>query len=732
MRRCSVFPGQGTQFTGMGKEFFELYPEEVARADEALGYSIVSLCIENSGDELGNTSYAQPAILFVSYLSWLEMQKRDPHTPDYLLGHSLGEYTALLISGVIDLTQALQLVQQRGRVMARAAQGGMAAVMNITSTALEHLLQQLDAPLEVANYNTPLQTVVAGTAEAISQLQSLLVDTEGYCIPLQVSGAFHCSIMREAAESFRDILDKVDFKEFNIPVISNVTGRPYRKEQIVELLTKQIYSSVQWVSSICWIEQQGEIIYNEYGPKSILLPMIDTIKNSLPKEIKCINTIHRKIRNKRFGSPSFLEAFNLVEPLMAGAMYRGISSPDLVIAMAKAGYLASLGTGGLDLESIKRAVRRMQDVLVSKERFAVNLLAEYSGSGREMKTVKMLLGEGVTIIEAAAFVEVTPALALFKIKGLKEVDGVIQSSHHIIAKVSHHMVAQKFLSPFSEEILEQLLSEQLITADEAALASTVVIADALTVEADSGGHTDQKAALTLFPALKRLRDERAPKVHIGLAGGIGTPEAALSAFMLGADYIVTGSINQATVEAGQSNAVKELLSEVTVNDTAYAPAGDMFEVGAQVQVVKKQTMFPMRARKLFELYRQYQSLDDIPGDVIRNMEEQFFKRSLHEVLKECLSQYPEEYVAKVSKDPQKKMALLFKHYYSYASVQAMSGGSDRTNYQVHCGTAMGAFNKWVKGSEYEKWQQRKVVAISEKLLNETYELYTKVQTSLLN
>lgn len=727
MKHCCVFPGQGTQFTGMGKELFPHFPKIVAIADEVLGYSIQALCLGESEFDIKRTEYAQPAILIVSYLTWLKDQSEFSREPDYLIGHSLGEYTALLISGAFDVSTALKLVKVRGRLMSQASNGGMAAVMNINASKLEMLIKSLGLSLEISNYNTPVQTVVSGSYDGIVSLQNAIKGSDGYCVPLPVSGAFHSQAMFNASVEFEKCLEGVHFNSLNIPVISNVTAKPFADHEIKDLLCKQIYSPVQWMQSINSIESENDVRYYEFGPKSILIPMIDSIKKSLP--IKNDNTIVQ--RKKRFGSLNFRETFNLKEALMAGAMYRGISSPKLVIAMAKAGYLASLGTGGLSIDEIATLIDKVHSSLLNGESFAVNLLAEYSGSGREMNTINLLLRKGVTIIEAAAFVDVSPALSLFKIKGLEEIDDRVICKHKIIAKVSHHIVAEKFLSPIPQDIISHLLNDGLISEKEAEMAQGLIVADALTVEADSGGHTDQKAASTLFPALKYIRDNKAKQVYVGLAGGIGTPESVLSAFVMGADYVVTGSINQATVEAGQSNEVKSLLAQITINDTAYAPAGDMFEIGALVQVVKKQTLFPMRARKLYELYKQYSSLDDIPYDEKIRIEKDYFKSSIGDQLKKLQSNMSEKNYNACISDSQKKMALLFRDYFTYASNQAISGGNDKANYQIHCGSIMGAFNEWVKGSKYERWQERGIEDISDKLFDDTYLLYSNLNKTLL-
>ncbi len=163
------------------------------------------------------------------------------------------------------------------------------------------------------------------------------------------------------------------------------------------------------------------------------------------------------------------------------------------------------------------------------------------------------------------------------------------------------------------------------------------MADDICVEADSGGHTDRGVAATLLPAIQRQRDAAMAahayrkSIRVGCAGGIGTPEAAAAAFVLGADFILTGSINQCTVEAGTSDLVKDLLQEMQVQDTDYAPAGDMFEIGARVQVLKRGLFFPVRANKLYELYRSVDSIEQIDPGTARMIQEKYFQRSLAEV-----------------------------------------------------------------------------------------------------
>src|SRR6185437_11150255 len=195
-------------------------------------------------------------------------------------------------------------------------------------------------------------------------------------------------------------------------------------------------------------------------------------------------------------------------------------------------------------------------------------------------------------------------------------DGGIEIGHRVLAKISRHEVAEAFMSPAPDHIVEQLLREGLVTAEQAELGRRVPVSGDICVEADSAGHTDGGIPTVLFPAMLQLKRtiERkfnyAEPICMGLAGGIGTPEAAAAAFVMGADFILTGSINQCTVDAGTSEPVKDLLQEMDIQDTAHVPAGDMFEIGAKVQVAKRGLFFPARASKLYELYQRYASVDE--------------------------------------------------------------------------------------------------------------------------
>ncbi|UAA37178.1 PfaD family polyunsaturated fatty acid/polyketide biosynthesis protein [Paraneptunicella aestuarii] len=434
------------------------------------------------------------------------------------------------------------------------------------------------------------------------------------------------------------------------------------------------------------------------------------------------------------GANSFRERYNIKYAYLTGAMYKGIASKELVIAVAKAGLMGFLGTAGMSLERIEKEIQFIQQELGSEHSYGMNLHSHLDHPEVEMDTVNLYLKYGITCIEAASFMQMTPALIYYRLSGLhQKSDSTIECRNRIIAKISRPEVARAFLSPPPERLVLKLLKEGKITQQQADMAKHISMSDDICVEADSGGHTDQGIASVLLPSMQSLRKEieqerqSAHKIHIGLAGGIGTPQAAVAAFMMGADFILTGSINQCTVEAGTSDYVKNLLQDINVQDTDYAPAGDMFEVGAKIQVLKKGIFFPSRANKLFSLYSHYNSWDEIPEKIRHQVENKYFQKSFDQVWQEVQSHHQRKNqhatLEKAAKNSKHKMALVFRWYFAYANQLAFTGDEkNQVDFQVHTGPALGAFNQWVKNTHLESWRNRHVDQIAEKLMRETAEL----------
>jgi len=423
------------------------------------------------------------------------------------------------------------------------------------------------------------------------------------------------------------------------------------------------------------------------------------------------------------GSVRFRELFGTDYAYYAGAMYKGIASKEMVIALGQAKFLGFLGTGGLSRERVDADLAEIAATLGPGAPFGANLLHALGHPEIEEQMVDAFLRHGVRNVEASAFMSLTPAVVRYRCKGLTRMpDGSIDQPHRVIAKISRPEVAKVFMSPPPEKLLSKLIAEAAITSEEAELARRLPVASAVTVESDSGGHTDQGASFSQFPAIaavnRRLQSEHhfAVAPLVGMAGGIGSPQAVAAAFVMGADYVVTGSINQCSVEAGTSDGVKSILEKLDIQDTTYAPAGDMFELGAKVQVVKKGTFFASRANKLFDLYQNHSSIDEIDPKVIRQLEEKYFQRPISEVWAETEAFYRRvapEALARAETSPKAKMSLIFRWYFTHSSRLALSGDADgRVDYQIHCGPALGTFNQLVQGGALERWQDRHVADVA--------------------
>ncbi|HNT74672.1 MAG TPA: PfaD family polyunsaturated fatty acid/polyketide biosynthesis protein [Anaerolineae bacterium] len=436
---------------------------------------------------------------------------------------------------------------------------------------------------------------------------------------------------------------------------------------------------------------------------------------------------------QQLGDPGFRAAYGLEYAYMAGSMANGISSAEMVIALGKAGMLGAFGAGGLPPEPLEAAIKQVQAALPGRP-YAFNLINSPNEPALERGAVELYLRHGVRVIEASAYLALTPYVVQYRVAGLEAgPDGDVVIRNRIIAKVSRREVATRFMQPAPAKLLADLRAQGLITETQARLAERVPMADDVTVEADSGGHTDNRPLVCLMPSLLELRDELqaqygyATPVRIGAAGGIGTPAAALGALMMGAAYVLTGSVNHSCVEAGTSPHVKQLLAQAAMTDVMMAPAADMFEMGVNLQVLKRGTMFPMRARKLYELYQAYDSLEALPAAERQKLEQQIFKRELDAVWAECVAFFNRRDPAQIEKaqqNPKRQMALVFRWYLGLATRWAVMGEPGReVDYQIWCGPAMGAFNDWARGTELELPENRHVADVGLRLMAGAAMLY---------
>lgn len=463
----------------------------------------------------------------------------------------------------------------------------------------------------------------------------------------------------------------------------------------------------------------------------LLIKSCDGIHTSRPTQSNLAslpdNAYVPAIRPENLGSSEFKRRHGLKYAYVAGAMANAIASTALVKTMGQNGMVGFFGAGGLSLSHIESAILELKESLGEKP-FGFNLIHSLADPGHEMATVKLYIHHGITLISAAAFLRITLPLVYYRVKGIhKNRQGEIITPNRVIAKVSRIEVARQFFAPPPEKLLSQLVEQKMITSEEAVLASEIPMAQDLTAEADSGGHTDNRPALALLPTFIALRNEAMATYNfktalcVGLGGGIATPESAAAAFSMGAAYILTGSINQACVESGICEDVKKLLSQAEQADVAMAPSADMFEIGARVQVLKRGTLFPVRAEKLYQFYKNYRCFSDLPLAAQKEIEEKYLLTSFDAAWQSTrqffLSRGSQQEVDRAEQDPSHKMALVFRSYLGQSSKWAIQGNPLRKmDYQVWCGPAMGAFNQWVKGSFLEPHTNRFAAEIAMNLL----------------
>ena len=478
------------------------------------------------------------------------------------------------------------------------------------------------------------------------------------------------------------------------------------------------------------LDQHCYVVQNE---KTVGVCLAEDVKNSTAGTSMFLLAHALPLQVAQLGDPEFMRIYGLNMAYMTGAMANGIASEELVIASGKVGLLSSFGAAGLVPSRIEEAINKIQQALPNGP-YVFNLIHSPSEDAIERGAVDLFLKYGVTTVEASAFLDLTPNIVRYRVAGLRlNAQNQVEIGNRVIAKISRTEVASKFMAPAPATILQKLLAEGKITEEQAQLAANIPMADDITVEADSGGHTDNRPLVSLLPVILVLRDQFQAKygyaqpIRVGAAGSIGTPASALAAFMMGAAYVLTGSVNQSCVEAAASAHSKILLAQAEMADVTMAPAADMFEMGVELQVLKRGTMFPMRAKKLYELYKNYESIEEIPQQERQKLEQQVFRNSLDEIWRQTEEHFnardPHQ-IERAKDHPKRKMALIFRWYLGLSSRWSNTGEKGReTDYQIWCGPAMGAFNYWVKGSYLEEVSNRKTVEVAWHIMTGAAYLY---------
>lgn len=748
-----LFPGQGSQKKGMGLELVEKYPEIMKSWEQHTDIDFWLAC-SGQGDYFSRTDSLQPILYTVNYIYAIDAI-RHSRKPDLLAGHSLGEITALVVGGMLDYSTGLRLAIERGKLMNSAPEGGMLAVVNADLAELKQIiLRPQFQRIDIANYNSPSETVFSGPSEDLHKFFRLLRSNNIQAIPLRVSSPFHSRYMNEAASLLYSFCLKLNFAEAKIPIVSNVNAELYTPELAPHLIAHQVKSPVQWHSCVLKLRSLGASSALEVGPGNVLTRLWQD-NTQLAKPItQTKNTANRSLsqdENSRFpeterniairsfgevawkkppnsksnclGSSDFCAEYGIKHAYASGSMFRGISSIEMVKRMSLSGYLSFFGSGGLNINVVEKCTKIISS-LPQRAQIGINLLYQARNSAAEEALVTLALKNNISVIEASAYTDVTAELVRYRFSGARSTGGFPHLPNRLIMKLSRTDIAEKFLVPPPSELIELLVSQGKITPDEASVARNVPIASDICVESDSGGHTDHGSALILVPAIKSLARSleeayRLQHVRIGAAGGVGTPDAILGLTSLGAEFVVTGSINQCTPEAGTSDLAKDLLARAGIHDMATAPAADLFELDGQVQVLRKGTLFAARANQLHRVFRLYRSWDEVPSSVKKSIEKYILRSSYEEALSKVYGRSSSsDKLNHLEKTPRARMAAVFRTYLIRSTTAAINGVVEESNdFQIHCGPAMGAFNRWASGTILEDWRNRHVDVIADTLIN---------------
>jgi trans-AT polyketide synthase, acyltransferase and oxidoreductase domains len=428
------------------------------------------------------------------------------------------------------------------------------------------------------------------------------------------------------------------------------------------------------------------------------------------------------------GDRSFQECHAVRFAYVGGDMARGISSGEMVINLARSGMLGFFGSAGVPLDRVEREIAGLKAALDPQGlSWGVNLIHQPGDPAAEQETVELFLRSGVRRMSASAFMGITPGLVRFACRGLRlDSTGRIQRRHHLFAKISRPEVARGFLEPAPPDMLGRLVASGALSSREAELARGIPLAGDITVEADSGGHTDNRPLPVLFPVVANLRQRIAAQYgyanppRLGAAGGLGTPDAVAAAFCLGAGYVLVGTAHQACVESGLSREGKDLLFGAAMTDVAMTPSADMFELGGKVQVLKRGTMMAVRANELRRIYMRYGALGEISEETRARIERTIFRMPLERVWEETKAYFAQTDPAQIRKaaaDEKYRMALVFRWYLGKSSAWAVAGQPGRSlDYQIWCGPAIGSFNAWVQGSFLESRENRRVSQVALNLM----------------
>ncbi|WP_333739520.1 acyltransferase domain-containing protein [Streptomyces sp. IBSBF 2806] len=770
MRVVWAFPGQGSQRKNMGAGLFDRHPGTLACAEAVLGRSVPELCSDQAA--LRDTRVLQPVLYTVGALTYLDRAAREPQ-PDCMIGHSLGEYTALYASGALDFETGLRLVMARAEIMSRASGGGMLAVVGLGVGRLREIMRREGADgIDVANHNSPVQTVLSGPEESVRALAPVLRrEGAGKCVLLHISVAAHSRYMAEAADELGTVLDAVTFHEPRVPVVSNVTARPHRADRIALRLREHMCREVRWWDSLAHLVDQGVTELVELGPGSVLTKLWAAARTELTPRAAGPQGPPDAAGAVPGGGMGADAAGGAVPATRTGQDAGARPEEETAPGPGPGGDSAAApgtrgATGGTRRPPVPRRVPVAKERLGSarfRERYEAELAwvvsgtgdgavgdevcraaraaglaafadpapgapdrASLGGAGRQGRGIGLrpgpeadeqvtaLLAHEVRYVEAHHPHGPDAALVRFRFTGARRGPaGAPVAVRHVIARVTGLDQAAAFLRPPSAALLDELVRTAGLSAAEADVARMLPVASDLAVQAPGGWHTDGADAYQLLPAVAALAaGSPGPEpVHVGLCGVVGTPEQAATAFALGAAFLVSTSLTACAPAARLADALKHTLARAGDDDVTWAPTERHATLGVPARVVRRGTLFPARAGLLHRLLRAHRYFADIPEHRRRHIEEHLLGGSATAL------------PASDSVDGRLRTADVFRWYARETARRTPGGDPVRPlDHQLPCDPDLTHFNRVTSGTALAAWTARTPGAVAEHLLTNAAEL----------
>jgi len=587
-----LFPGQGSQFKGMGADLFDAYPDATASASDILGFPIRELCLDDPRRQLNDTRFTQPALYVTRVLALRRYLDGGGPAPVRVAGHSLGEYAALHAAGVFDFETGLRLVKRRGELMAAVMGGAMCAVIGAARPELEALIADHGLELDVANHNSPRQLVLAGGVAAIERFETLFkaVAAPGArVVRLRVSGAFHSRAMAGVAAQFLPALEAAGFAPPRIEVIANCSVEPYRLDSVADNLCRQLSATVRWVETIERCLAAGDTDFREIGPGDVLTRLVADIRASArPVVMPAPVTPAAPTTGPTPGR--FEQAWSCRRPVVAGGLGGDVATPAMLAGLVDAGCLVFAGSAGIAPDALRDRLLATRALIRpgAAGRLGLNLVCDGSDPAREQALWRLAAELGIDAIELAGVPTLTRELLAYRAAGLSGGNG--HSRHRVLVKLRDLWSARAFLAPPPAALLDSLRTAGVIDASAARELACRPVADSICLDSSDWRAAPADRADSSFAALRALRDAEAgataaapiaataeagatgtaaaraaplsppPPVTLGIAGGIATPADLAAARLHGADFVLAGSALQWTADAGLPAAVRERLA----------------------------------------------------------------------------------------------------------------------------------------------------------------------------